>query len=146
MNAAEWLPVRVSDYRLRRLRDAHYSTDLRHVGAKTVGAPGRRLAFVTFEGTAGWVSHYRYLGLDEGYVCSFFRNEGAGLASELIVAAIDATEQRWGPPPRWLTLIDEAKVRRKRDPGRCFRRAGFRPVGRTKDRGLLILELERAAA
>lgn len=139
---AEWLPVRVSDWRLRRLRDRHYST--RYPGGATVGAPGRRLAFVTFEGTAGWVSHYRYVGLGDGYVCSFFRNEGAGLSSSLIRAAIAATERAWGAPPLWLTLIDPARIRPKRDPGRCFLRAGFEDRGRrTADRGLIVLELHR---
>jgi hypothetical protein len=51
----EWLPVKTSDYRLRGLRDRHYAGG---VGGKTVGQPGRRIAFVTFEGTAGWVSHW----------------------------------------------------------------------------------------
>jgi hypothetical protein len=141
--SAEWFPVRVSDYRLRRLRDAHYSTDPRYVGGRTVGAPGKRLAFVTFEGDAGWISHYCYSGLGDGYVCSLFRNEGAGLSSDLIAAAIEATEERWGKPSRWLTLVDPKRVRHKRDPGRCFRRAGFRPAGYTKERRLLILELTR---
>ena len=139
----EWLPVRTSDYRLRELRDRHYSAG---VGGATVGPPGRRLAFVTFEGTAAWVSHwpdpaYERHGLGDAYICSLFRKECDGVASEMILAAIDATEARWGPPPDggWITFVDPAEVRHKRDPGRCFRRAGFEPDGVTKDRGLLIL-------
>lgn len=137
---AEWWRVLVSDYRLRDLRDRHYSGG---VGGRTVGAPGERLAFVTFDGRAGWISHRSYWGLEErfgaGYVCSFFRNEGAGLASDLILSAMEATEEIWGPPPQWLTMVDPGKVRRKRDPGRCFIRAGYRPVGITKDKHLVVL-------
>jgi hypothetical protein len=40
-----------------------------------------------------------------------------------------------------ITFIDESKVRHKRDPGRCYLRAGFRPVGRTKEADLLVLQL-----
>jgi hypothetical protein len=140
-----WLPVRTSDYRLRELRDRHYST--RRPGGRTVGPPGKRLALVTFEGRAGWVSwlsDFPAAALAEAYVCTFFRNEGAGLASSLIEAAIALTEGEWGPAKRWVTLIDVGAVRTKRDPGRCFRRAGFRPVGFTKGGHgrprLLILE------
>jgi hypothetical protein len=31
-----------------------------------------------------------------------------------------------------VTFVDPTKVRRKRDWGRCYRKAGFVPVGRTK--------------
>lgn len=39
-----------------------------------------------------------------------------------------------------ITFVDARKVRRKRDPGRCFRKAGFREVGATKG-GLIALQL-----
>lgn len=40
-----------------------------------------------------------------------------------------------------ITFVDPAAVRRKRDPGRCFRRAGFVPVGYTLKRYRLALQL-----
>lgn len=59
----------------------------------------------------------------------------------LITAAVAATAAVWRPPSLGIvTFVDPTKVRRKRDPGRCFRRAGFRPVGSTKA-GLLALQL-----
>jgi hypothetical protein len=36
--------------------------------------------------------------------------------------------------------VNRDKTRRKRDPGRCFRRAGFEPCGETKG-GLVALQL-----
>lgn len=39
-----------------------------------------------------------------------------------------------------VTFVDAAQVRRKRDPGRCYRRAGFEHVGFT-DGGLWTLRL-----
>jgi hypothetical protein len=137
-----WFHVAVSDYRLRALRDRHYSGG---VGGKTVGPPGRRIGLVTFEGTAGWLSHWpdpklaRH-GYGDAYLCTLFRNEGAGLSSSLIEQAIEITEAWWGPPPwgGWLTFVDERKVASP-NPGYCFKCAGFRPVGRTLDADLLVL-------
>lgn len=138
----EWLPVKVSDYRLRGLRDRHYAGG---VGGATVGQPGKRIAFVTFEGTAGWVSHWpkpEFIdhAFGEAFVCTLFRKECAGLASLMIEDAIARTEARWGRPPAggWLTFVDPDEVESP-NPGYCFKQAGFVPAGFTKDRGLLVL-------
>lgn len=139
--SAEWFPVSVSDYRLRDLRDRHYAGG---VGGKTVGAPGKRIAFVTFEGTAGWVSYFqRPEEVDHdfgcGYLCAMFRNEGAGLSSAMIEDAIRRTELRWGEPQEgWLTFVNVEKVASP-NPGYCFKCAGFVPVGYTRERGYLAL-------
>jgi hypothetical protein len=139
--AQEWLPVSVADWRLLGLRDRHYEGG---VGGKTAGAPGKRLAFVTFEGTAAWISYYqRPEEVDHdfgcGYLCSLFRNEGAGLSSAMIESAIALTELRWGPHPEgWLTFIQEDKVASP-NPGYCFKVAGFVPVGYTRERHYLAL-------
>ena len=81
------------------------------------------------------------------WVNSLFRNEGAGLSSELILEAVAATRWHWGAPPElgMITFVDETKVRRKRDPGRCYRRAGFEITGRTKANRLLAFQLLPAA-
>lgn len=67
---------------------------------------------------------------------------GGGLASDLIRDAVAATRAVWGDPPPlgMVTFINTAKVRRKRDPGRCYLRAGFRRVGETAG-GLIALQL-----
>ena len=39
-----------------------------------------------------------------------------------------------------VTFVDAGKVRRKRDPGRCFLRAGFQRCGETKG-GLLAFQM-----
>jgi len=76
------------------------------------------------------------------WVNSIFRNEGAGLSSELIRQAVAATLAEWPEVPNlgMITFVDAGKVRRKRDPGRCYLRAGFRQAGETKG-GLLALQL-----
>ncbi len=70
-----------------------------------------------------------------------FRNEGAGLSSELIRQAVAATRAYWGEPPSlgMVSFVDANEVRRKRDPGRCFRKAGWKHVGHTKG-GLLAFQ------
>ena len=73
---------------------------------------------------------------------SFFRNEGAGLSSELIREAVAATLHHWPDAPELglVTFVDAHKTRRKRDPGRCYLRAGFRHIGFTKG-GLYALQM-----
>ncbi len=77
---------------------------------------------------------------------SLFRNEGAGLSSELIREAIAVTRWRWPEVPElgMITFVDAGKVRKKRDPGRCYRKAGFKHVGFTKG-GLWAFQLTEEA-
>lgn len=53
-----------------------------------------------------------------------------------------ATRWKWSEIPDlgMVTFVDPTKTCRKRDPGRCFRRAGFEPCGTTKG-GLIALQL-----
>jgi hypothetical protein len=75
------------------------------------------------------------------WVNSMFRNESRELSSELITEAVAATRSFWTPPDIGLiTFVDPTKVRRKRDFGRCYRKAGFKEVGKTKG-GLIALQL-----
>jgi hypothetical protein len=72
------------------------------------------------------------------WVNSLFRNEGEGLASEMILAAIAATRFIWEPPALgMITFVDPKSVpgtpvRGERIYGHCYQRAGFRHVGFTK--------------
>jgi hypothetical protein len=102
-------------------------------------APGQRALWVTSWPFPEWVKH-RWAG---AWTCSLFRNEGAGLASELIRDAVSATRFQFGDPPAlgMITFVDERKVKRTRRPGYTFRRAGFEDDGRTIDQDLLALRL-----
>lgn len=73
---------------------------------------------------------------------SLFRNEGPVLSSDLIRSAVAATRMIWPevPPLGMVTFVDPNKTRHKRDPGRCYRKAGFKVVGKTKS-GLIALQL-----
>ena len=80
-------------------------------------------------------------------MCSAFRNEGAGVASEMIREAVAATRAHFGEPPPlgMITFIDSKKVKPTKVHGRdtwglTYIKAGFKPVGKTKG-GLLAFQL-----
>lgn len=80
-------------------------------------------------------------------MCSAFRNEGAGIASELIREAVAATRAFYGDPPElgMVTFIDPKKVKPTMTHGaptwgRTYELAGFEYVGKTKG-GLLAMQL-----
>ena len=136
-------------YRLDR--DARVMAD-RHYSRKTHGhhnfsPPGRLLVLVGVKGKAYWTTSWPFAEYTKhawagAWLCSAFRNEGEGLSSDLIRQAVAATRWKFGDPPDlgMITFVDEGKVRKKRDPGRCFLRAGFVHAGYTKG-GLLALQL-----
>tara|TARA_R110002110_G_scaffold51805_13_gene151542 strand:- start:569 stop:853 length:285 start_codon:yes stop_codon:yes gene_type:complete len=71
-----------------------------------------------------------------------FRNEGPELSSELIQQAVAATRHEWGnPPEKGMVTFVKASAVRSTNPGYCFKRAGFRRVGKTKTRSLLAFQL-----
>lgn len=73
---------------------------------------------------------------------TLFRNEGEHLSSDMIRHAVAHTRAQWPDVPAlgMVTLIDASKVRHKRDPGRCYIKAGFRRAGFTKG-GLHVLQM-----
>jgi len=141
-----------ADPRARELADRHYSRQT--LGAAQFVPPGRCLVLYagTSTGQAYWVTSWQRPEFTRhawpgAWVCSAFRNEGAGLASELIYQGMAATRAYFGDPPPsgMITFINQHKVRPtivRVAPtwGRCFVLAGFRPAGMTKG-GLLALQI-----
>ena len=132
--AMRWSESHRFDARALPMADRHYNRQ--KVGSPQFVPPGRckvlhceRALWVTSWPFAEYVRH-RWAG---AWVNSLFRNEGAGLSSELIREAVAATRWYWPVPPLGMvTFVDASKVRKKRDPGRCYVRAGFRFVGFTE--------------
>lgn len=129
----------------RAIADRHYNRQA--VGADQFVPPGRCLVLVAEDDSALWVTSWPIAAYVQhawagAWMCSCFRNEGGHLSSALITEAVAATRWRWPAVPNlgMVTFVDPTKVRRKRDPGRCFRRAGWTPVGETKG-GLVALQL-----
>jgi hypothetical protein len=74
----------------------------------------------------------------QGINCAIFRNESTYLASWLIQQAELVAWQIW-PGERLYTTVDPTKVK-SRNPGCCYKKAGWVPCGYTKVKKLLILE------
>jgi hypothetical protein len=128
------------------LADNHYSRQ--KPGSPQFVPPGRCVVLLSTDGQSVWVSGWPFAEYVRhawagAWTNPMFRREGGDMvASKMIREAIAATRWRWGDPPDlgMVTFVDASKVKHKRDPGRCYRRAGFRPVGHTKG-GLVALQL-----
>jgi hypothetical protein len=140
-----------ADPRAAAIADRHYSRQTH--GAKQFAPPGRLIVLITDDAAAlwtSWITDYPDASwMRDAWCNTIFRNEAPEryLSSDLITEAVAATVAAWGAPPAGgtVTTVDPGKTRRKRDPGRCFRRAGFVELPeRTKDRGLVILRLAPA--
>lgn len=148
-----WRVSHRADPFARAIADRHYNRQ--KVGTPQFVPPGRcfvltaetaagRALWITSWPFAEWVKH-AWAG---AWVCSAFRNEGAGLASHMIRQAVAATVARYGPPPephRMVTFLDTRKVRPVKVRGvntwgRCWALAGFEHVGWTEG-GLMVWQL-----
>ena len=150
MISLHWWRSWKADPEVRPLADRHYN---RHkVGSKQFAPPGRSLVLKHYDDAgavdAFWITSWPLAQFTRhawagAWMCSAFRNEGSVLSSELIREAVSCTRWFFGraPDQGFVTFVDEEKTRRKRDPGRCYRKAGFVEVGRTKDANLVALQL-----
>lgn len=145
MTGSPWVRSSRFDRRALPLADRHYNR--RKVGSPQFVPPGRCLVLLTPDADAVWVTswplaEYVRHAWPGAWVCSIFRNESPQLASDLIRAAVAATLDQWPTPPDlgMVTFVNAGKVRHKRDPGRCFIRAGFKHIGYTAG-GLVALQL-----
>lgn len=135
-----WLLTHKGDRACRQLADRHCSRQT--IGNVQFCRPGRNLVLRTAAGDAVWVtwSGIRDDGL-HAWECTIFRNESHHLSSDMIRSAVEATIVEWGQPPSdgIITYVNQSKVRSP-NPGFCFLSAGFRKIGRSKRRRLLLLQ------
>lgn len=141
-----WIRSHKFDPRARVIADRHYNRQ--KLGSPQFCPPGKTVVLYAEKdaGRALWVSSFQEFVMHAwpgAWNCSTFRNESCGLSSELIRDAISATIYEWGDPPAegMITFVNAGKVKRKRDPGRCFVKAGFTPCGRTKVNELHVLRI-----
>lgn len=133
-----------ADPAARVLADRHYNRQ--KPGTPQFVPPGRCLVLIA--DSCLWVTSWPFAeyvrhAWPGTWINSCFRREGGDhLASDLIRAAVAATRWKWPDAPElgMVTFVDADRVRHKRDPGRCYRHAGFRLVGETKG-GLLAWQL-----
>lgn len=138
----DWHLSHRADQRARVLADRHYNRQ--KIGTPQFVPPGRCVVLLDGEEKAFWVSSWpfaQYVKHDwaGAWVCSAFRNEGAGVASEMIREAVAATRFCYGEPPAlgMITFVDPRKVqptvrRGQKFWGYSYWKAGFKAVGQTK--------------
>ena len=145
-----------ADPRAKRLADRHYNRQ--NPESDQFVPPGRCIVLLTEHADALWITSWPFAKYVKhawagAWTCSAFRNESSVRSSDLIRDAVAATRAIFGPPPKegFVTFVDETKVRHKRDPGRCYLKAGWtythttddsgRIVRRTTEGGLVVLRL-----
>ncbi|PTR06701.1 MULTISPECIES: hypothetical protein [unclassified Novosphingobium] len=140
---AVWVPILDGDPIAAAIYDAHYASDRsrarrRERGTLLIMGPGQKLLLSTpcRRALFAWRKFIDDNG-QAGVNCAVFANFGAGRSSDLIRAADTIADERW-PGERHYTYVDPRKV--SANPGYCFKVAGWQFCGRTKSRGLHILE------
>jgi hypothetical protein len=132
------------------LADRHYNRQ--KIGTPQFVPPGSCLVLLSDCGRAFWITsapfaEYVKHAWPGAWVCSAFRSEGAGRASELIRSAVAATRAFYGAAPAlgMVSFIDRDQVR----PTICrgapvwgwtWRQAGFVEAGETAG-GLLVMQM-----
>ena len=138
-----WTLSHRADTQALPLADRHYNRQ--KPGTPQFVPPGS--CFVLIASGALWVTSFPYAQYTKhawagAWMNSLFRRESGPLASELIREAVSCTRWFYGEPPAlgMVTFVNADKVRHKRDPGRCYRKAGFKHVGFTEG-GLWAFQL-----
>jgi hypothetical protein len=134
-----WEIVPKCDPGCARLFDGHYSRRKRSRGSLHFMPPGQTLVLAAPGAVFGWWRPHpasgqsAYNGLD-GWTCTVFRNIGPELSSALILAAEELLVSTIGDcgPSGLLTYVHRRKVKSP-NPGYCFKVAGYRRIGRSKD-------------
>lgn len=123
------------------IADRHYNRQ--SPGSAQFVPPGRCLVLLARDRKALWVSSWPFAEYVQhewagAWMNSLFRNEGAGVSSDLILEAVAATRATWQPPPLGMvTFVDPTKVKPTYRRGRavfgfCYLKAGFEHVGFTQ--------------
>lgn len=149
-----WCMSHRADPAARRLADRHYNRQ--KIGSPQFAPTGSCVVFLTDCGRAFWITSWPLAEWVKhawagAWVCSAFRSEGAGIASQLIRLAVAATRAHYGEPPSlgMITFINRDRVRPtfvrgKKVWGWTYRKAGFEEAGETQG-GLLALRLRPEA-
>jgi hypothetical protein len=136
-----WWLTKDGDKACLKLYERHYSAYKYKDGRerKLFCGPGETIVLRTFSGDAMLVwRKFRDDSGQKGVNCAVFRNESTHLSSELIRQADAIADKIW-PSERHYTYVNEERIRSK-NPGCCFKAAGWKVFGRTKVNKLLIME------
>lgn len=138
-----WQPSHKFDPRSAAIAERHYN---RQTPGSPQFIPPSSSVVLRHQDDALWVSMLQKPEFTDhawpgAWVNQMFRNESDRLSSTLITEAVAHTRAVWQPPQLgMITFIDASKVRHKRDPGRCYRKAGWTHIGFTKG-GLWVYQV-----
>lgn len=129
-----WERVTKFDRRAVELADRHYSR--RKIGSPQFMPPGQTVVLWCEGAVFGWWRPHPSSGIKQmngldGWTCTIFRNESERLSSELILKAELALPDSCGPDGL-LTYVWDKRVKSE-NPGFCFKRAGYRAIGKSAD-------------
>lgn len=150
--ASTWRRSHRADPLACAVADRHYNRQ--KIGSPQFVPPGRCFVLYTENerGRAFWVTSWPFgeyvkHAWPGAWICSAFRNENAGCASDMIREAVALTRGYWPDVPSlgMITFVDRKKVkptvvRGERVWGWTYLKAGFVVAGETKG-GLLALQL-----
>jgi len=143
-----WQKVTKFDPRSAALADRHYSR--RKVGSPQFMPPGQTLILLTSSEDAvfGWWRPHPLSGIKamnglDGWTCTIFRNESSQRSSAMILEAeqqlLDADMGTPVGPSGFITYVWDKKVS-SRNPGYCFKCAGWKVTGRSADGKKTLLQ------
>lgn len=128
-----WVPILDGDPHAAAMYERHYSAERtlkkrRARGTLLFLGPGEKLVLATpcRRALFAWRWAKKRADGQTGIECAVFRNEGAGVASDLVAAADAVADAKW-PGERHFTYVNPHKVANS-NAGRCFARAGWRYV------------------
>jgi hypothetical protein len=134
-----WQRVDKFDPRTAALADRHYNR--RKVGSSQFMPPGQTVILLAHDEQAvwGWWRPHPDSGVSamnglDGWTCTIFRNESPVLSSTMILDAEQALYQTGHDigPDGLLTYVWDSRIRSS-NPGACFKKAGWRRIGRSAD-------------
>jgi len=139
--STNWIEIKDGNPIALELFSRHYSK--RHYLDKRVSkrfvGPGERIVLLSRCNKALLVwKKFRSKDNQIGICCSVFRNESMELSSSLLLEAESFAFKKWDAS-RFYTYVNPKKISSK-NPGYCFKVAGWRFCGITKTRKLHILE------
>jgi len=142
-----WQRVTKFDPRSAALADRHYSR--RKIGSPQFMPPGQTLILLTPDADAvfGWWRPHPASGIVamnklDGWTCTIFRNESSHCSSDMILWAEVELEAMPGftcGPSGYITYVWDDKIESK-NPGYCFKMAGWKRTGRSADGKKTLLQ------
>lgn len=136
-----WTRVGKFDARTAQLADRHYSR--RKIGSPQFMPPGQTIILYQPGAVFGWWRPHPSSGIKQmngldGWTCTIFRNETTMIASEMILEAEKFLPDDCGPSGL-LTYVWDKKIKSV-NPGYCFKRAGYKAIGRSADGRKTLLQ------